>query len=107
MEFSPHVCVEKMQGVPVSGRSWKLEAKRKSSMIVSNKLIRTDVSPYPPGHGWKLAHHTVSLTKLGVNEQWKQKMANKAVHKAVKDKEKALIQVGFTTWLTWLFHMST
>jgi Zn-dependent metalloprotease len=53
-----------VKGVPVSGRSWKLECKRKSSMAVAGKLIR---------------------------KSWDDKMAAKAVHQAIKSKEKSLI----------------
>jgi len=58
--------VTPIAGVPVSGRSWKLEAKRKSSMMVpQNKMIR---------------------------KKWDEKMAEKAIQKQIKQKEKALIQ---------------
>ena len=53
-----------VKGVPVSGRSWKLECKRKSSMAVAGKLIR---------------------------KSWDDKMSAKAVHQAVKAKEKSLV----------------
>ena len=55
---------QQVKGVPVSGRSWKLECKRKSSMAVAGKLIR---------------------------KSWEDKMAAKAIHQAIKSKEKTLI----------------
>ena len=50
-----------IKGMPVSGRCWKLECKRKSSMAVANKQIR---------------------------KPWDAKMAAKALHQAIKQKEK-------------------
>lgn len=56
-----------IKGMPVSGRPWKLEAKRKSSMFkpMNSKNIRTS---------------------------WEIKMAEKAVKHAVKAKQEALVQ---------------
>ena len=55
-----------IKGMPVSGRSWKLEAKRMSSM-------------------------QVSMNSKAIRKPWEAKMAEKAVKKAIQAKQKKLI----------------
>ena len=53
-----------VKGLPVSGRSWKLDFKRSSAMVVSNKLIR---------------------------KGWDRKMKEKVAKKQIQDKERKLV----------------
>eukprot|EP00960_Hanusia_phi_P041804 755160-Hanusia_phi.AAC.1 len=54
-----------IRGMPVSGRQWKLECKRSSSMRVANKLIR---------------------------KSWDEKLKDRARDKQIKAKQNALVQ---------------